>query len=105
MLPLWTTITMVRRMCIVLLNAGKLEFTFSDCELAGAYSRVLRKQQRYDEGRIFLVDLLRKTASKMPRPARALAKLSLILTEIDEATYLFERRGRTKSQFSDEERG
>ncbi len=89
---------------IDMLNAGKLDFTFSEYELAEVYACVLRKQQRYEEGRIFLVDMLSKTASKVSRPARVLADLSLILTDIDESTCLFERRGRTESQISGEER-
>ncbi|KAH8587959.1 hypothetical protein B0O99DRAFT_640533 [Bisporella sp. PMI_857] len=83
-----------------MLNAAKIEFTFSDYELAEVYARVLREQRRYEEGRIFFADLLRKTLSKMPRPARVLAELSLILMQIDEATYLF--KGLTGSQCNDE---
>lgn len=70
-----------------MLDAGKIEFSFSDYELAEVYARVLREQRRYGRGRAFLADLLGKSASASPKPARSLAELSLVLVELDEATY------------------
>ncbi|KAK1453484.1 hypothetical protein CMEL01_05143 [Colletotrichum melonis] len=81
-----------------MLEGGKLEFTFSDYELAEVYSQALRAQRRFREAKAWMIALLEKTASEKPRPARSLAELSLIIIEIDEATALFgggqeERRG------------
>ncbi|KAJ8119348.1 hypothetical protein ONZ43_g3683 [Nemania bipapillata] len=62
------------------LNAGKIEFTFSDYELVEVYGRLLRKQQRYEEGRSLLAGVLARTRSKAAKPERALAELSMALT-------------------------
>jgi hypothetical protein len=43
--------------------------------------------------------------SKMPRLARVLTELSLILIELDKTIYLFERQRGSKSQFSDKKYG
>ncbi|KAJ0376806.1 hypothetical protein COL26b_004858 [Colletotrichum chrysophilum] len=72
-----------------MLNRGKIEFSFSDYELAEVYNQALRAQGRFAEGKAWLAALLDKTASEKPRPARSLAELSLILVELDEATTLF----------------
>jgi hypothetical protein len=69
-----------------LLERGKIEFSFSDYELAEVYAQTLRAQRRFAEGQTWLEDLLGKTASEKPRPARSLAELSLLLVQLDEAT-------------------
>jgi len=60
-------------------------------KLVEVYARVLRKQQKYKERYIFLVNLLRKMSLINPRLARVLAELSLILRELDKATCSKER--------------
>ncbi|KAJ0334291.1 hypothetical protein COL5a_000339 [Colletotrichum fioriniae] len=72
-----------------MLDGGKMEFTFSDYELAEVYAQALRAQGRFAEAKAWMAELLGKTASEKPRPARSLAELSLILIELDEATALF----------------
>ncbi|KXH47860.1 hypothetical protein CNYM01_01378 [Colletotrichum nymphaeae SA-01] len=72
-----------------MLEGGKLEFTFSDYELAEVYTQALRAQRRFAEAKAWMITLLEKTASEKPRPARSLAELSQILIELDEATALF----------------
>ncbi|KAK1726655.1 uncharacterized protein BDZ83DRAFT_615741 [Colletotrichum acutatum] len=74
---------------MIMLERGKMEFTFSDYELAEVYAQALRAQGRFDEVKAWMIALLEKTASEKPRPARSLAELSLILIELDEATALF----------------
>ncbi|KAI1127085.1 hypothetical protein F5Y10DRAFT_278395 [Nemania abortiva] len=68
------------------LNTGKIEFGFSDYELVEVYERILRKQERYEEGKSLLSDLLTNARSEAAKPERALAKLSMALTELDEKT-------------------
>jgi hypothetical protein len=70
------------------LQAGKIEFSFSDYELVEVYARILRKQQRYVLGRTFLVDFLARISSKKAKPERSLGELSLVLTQLDEITWI-----------------
>lgn len=67
------------------LAARQIRFNFSDFELVEVFARILREQKRFAEAQGFLQDVLAKTASKLPPPARALGELSLMLTRLERA--------------------